>query len=125
MHSILAPKIECIICSLSLHLPKAAANCCKNCQCCMRSTVTNSNKGILCTHLVMPNSSRPHGLQLPGSYVRGISQAKILEYILLFLCPGDLPNSGIKPMSVESPALAGGFFITVPPGKPNRGISIA
>ena len=25
MHSILAPKIECIICSLSLHLPKAAA----------------------------------------------------------------------------------------------------
>ena len=28
---------------------------------------------------------------------------------------GDLPNPGIKPMS---PALAGGFFTTEPPGKP-------
>ena len=29
--------------------------------------------------------------------------------------PGDLPDPGIKPVS---PALAGGFFITAPPGKP-------
>ena len=27
-----------------------------------------------------------------------------------FLTPGDLPNPGIKPMSLTSPALAGGFF---------------
>ena len=26
--------------------------------------------------------------------------------------PGDLPDPGIKPMSFESPALAGGFFTT-------------
>ena len=26
--------------------------------------------------------------------------------------PGDLPNPGIKPTSVMSPALAGGFFTT-------------
>ena len=32
--------------------------------------------------------------------------------------PGDLPDPGIKPMSLLSPELAGGFFITVPPGKP-------
>ena len=32
-----------------------------------------------------------------------------------FLPPGDLPDSGIKPMS---PALAGGFFTSEPPGKP-------
>ena len=32
---------------------------------------------------------------------------------LPFLTPGDLPNSGIEPMS---PALAGGFFTTLPPG---------
>ena len=31
--------------------------------------------------------------------------------------PGDLANPGIKPMSLASPALAGGFFTTVPPGK--------
>ena len=30
--------------------------------------------------------------------------------------PGDLPNSGIEPTSLASPALAGGFFTTEPPG---------
>ena len=37
-----------------------------------------------------------------------------------FLCPpqGDLPDPGIKPMSLVSPALAGEFFTTDPPGKP-------
>ena len=34
---------------------------------------------------------------------------------LPFPSPGDLPNPGIKP---SSPALAGGFFTTEPPGKP-------
>ena len=29
-----------------------------------------------------------------------------------FLPPGDLPNPGIKPMFLASPALAGGFFTT-------------
>ena len=32
-----------------------------------------------------------------------------------FLSPGDLPDPGIEP---ESPALAGGFITTEPPGKP-------
>ena len=31
---------------------------------------------------------------------------------LPFPTPGDLSNRGIKPMSLASPALAGGFFIT-------------
>ena len=31
---------------------------------------------------------------------------------------GDLSDPGIKPTSLASPALAGGFFPTVPPGKP-------
>ena len=26
--------------------------------------------------------------------------------------PGDLPNTGVEPMSLTSPALAGGFFTT-------------
>ena len=34
---------------------------------------------------------------------------------LPFPSPGDLPNLGIEP---ASPALAGGFFTTEPPGKP-------
>ena len=31
--------------------------------------------------------------------------------------PGDLPNPGIKPKSLVSPALANGFFTAAPPGK--------
>ena len=42
------------------------------------------------------------------------------EYLsgLQLPCPGDLPEPGIKPMS---PALAGRFFTTEPPGKSNKG----
>ena len=37
---------------------------------------------------------------------------------LPFPTPGDLANPGMKPVSLVSLALAGGFFMTVPPGKP-------
>ena len=57
------------------------------------------------------------GCSLPGSSVHGISQARILEWVAI-PSPGDLPDPGIEPKSLESPALAGGFFIAVPPGKP-------
>ena len=36
---------------------------------------------------------------------------------LPFSSPGDLPNLGIKPVSL---AMAGGFFTAEPPGKPGR-----
>ena len=51
---------------------------------------------------------------LPGSSVHGVLQAK---YWSGLPCPppGELPNPGIE---LESPALAGGFFTTEPPGKP-------
>ena len=51
---------------------------------------------------------------LPGSSVHGISQARVLEWVP-FPSPGDLPGSGIKPMSSAS---ADGFFAAEPPGKP-------
>ena len=47
-----------------------------------------------------------------GSSVHGILQARPP--------PDDLPNPGIKPASLVSPALAGGFFTTAPPGKPKN-----
>ena len=37
---------------------------------------------------------------------------------LPFPSPGDLPDPGIKPAPLASPALAGRFFTTEPPGKP-------
>ena len=36
----------------------------------------------------------------PGSYVHGVSQARILEWVG-FPSPGHLPNPGIEPMSPE------------------------
>ena len=39
---------------------------------------------------------------------------------LPFPTPGDLPSPGIKLKSIASPVLAGGFFITVLPGKPGE-----
>ena len=37
---------------------------------------------------------------------------------LTFPSPGDLPDPGTKPKYLMSPALAGGLFTKVPPGKP-------
>ena len=37
---------------------------------------------------------------------------------LPFNTPGDLLDPVIKPMSLAAPALVGGFFTTVPAGKP-------
>ena len=37
---------------------------------------------------------------------------------LPFPPPGDLPHPGIERRSPTSPGLTGGFFTTVPPGKP-------
>ena len=47
----------------------------------------------------------------PGSSVHGILQTRILEWVV---CPppGDLPNPGIQPAHLLSPALPGGFFTT-------------
>ena len=38
---------------------------------------------------------------------------------LSFPIPGDLHDSGIEPVSLMSPVLAGGFYTTEPPGKPH------
>ena len=52
----------------------------------------------------------------PGFPVHEIFQARILEWVL-FPIPGDLPDPGIEPTALASPALAGGFFTIVPPRK--------
>ena len=46
-----------------------------------------------------------------SSSVCGILQARILEWVAM-PSPGDLPDPGIKPASLMSPAKAGGFFTT-------------
>ena len=56
---------------------------------------------------------------LPGSSVRGISQARVLSG-LPFPPPGDLPDPGIEP---GSPVLQADSSPSEPPGKPkNTGV---
>ena len=50
----------------------------------------------------------------PGSSIHGILQARILERVAI-LSQGGLPDSGIEPMSLMSPTLAGGLFTTSAP----------
>ena len=59
------------------------------------------------------------GSSLPGSSVHGNCQARILEWIAIFYSRGfdPYPDPGTEP-APESPALAGRFFKTAPPGKP-------
>ena len=48
-----------------------------------------------------------------GSSVHGILQARIPGRVAIS-SSNDLPDPGIEPMSLVSPALAGGFFTTEP-----------
>ena len=61
---------------------------------------------------------QPHDSSPPGSSVHGVLQARILEWVAVSFSRG-LPNPGIK---LKSPAPAGGFFATEPPGKPLTGL---
>ena len=53
----------------------------------------------------------------PAPSVHGILRQEYWSG-LPFPAPGDLPDPGIKPVSLTSSALAGRFFTTEPPGKP-------
>ena len=60
----------------------------------------------------MSNSLPPHGLQPTRPFCpRGFSRQKYWSGLPCH-SPGDPPYSGIEPMSLSSPALAGGFFTT-------------
>ena len=69
----------------------------------------------VCVHAKLlqsyPTLCDPMDFSPPASTVHGILQARILEWVTM-PSPGNLPNPGIKPMSLASPALAGGFFTT-------------
>ena len=65
-----------------------------------------------CAHSVVSDSLQP---QTPLSME--ISRQEYWSG-LPFPTLEDLPNPGIKPASLVSPALAGRFFTDVPPGKP-------
>ena len=97
-HSSSSPSAyACLLSLLSTGIKLSACTCAKSLQ--------------SCPTLCKPDCS------LPGSSVHGILRARILEW-LPFSSPGDLPNPGIKPVSLMSPELAGGPLPLTPPGKP-------
>ena len=57
-----------------------------------------------------PTLCDPMDCSLLGSSVHKILQARILEWVAT--PPGNLPNPGIKPTYLTSPALVGSFFTT-------------
>ena len=59
-----------------------------------------------CVQLCNPMDCSP-----PDSFVHGILQARILKWVAIS-SSGDLPDPGIEPASLKSPALAVGFFTT-------------
>ena len=74
----------------------------------------------------------PMDCSLPGSSVRGISEARILKHLYLkniyilelpFPTAGNLLDPWIKPESPASPALSGRFLATESPGKPNMSVT--
>ena len=67
------------------------------------------------SHSFVSDSLWPHG-QTPLSME---FPRKEFWRELSFPTPEDLPKSEIDPMFLASPALAGKYFSTVPPGKPH------
>ena len=56
-----------------------------------------------------PTLCEPVDCSLPGSSIHGILQARILEWVAM-PSSRDLPDLGIEPTSLTTPALAGRFF---------------
>ena len=99
------------------------------------SSCENPNKGSACLLLspllsptLLPSQSVSH-IRFFGTLWTVVHQAPLSmgfsrqEYWSGSPCSplGDLPDPGIEPTSLGAPALAGRFFTTEPPGKPNKG----
>ena len=65
-----------------------------------------------------PTFCDPMDCGLPASFVRRFPRQEHWSGLLLH-SPGVLPNPGIEPTPLASPALADSFFTTEPPGKPH------
>ena len=61
------------------------------------------------------DSLQPHGLQPIRQLCPSNFPGKNTGVSCHFPIPGDLPNVGIEPVSLESPILAGRFYVSMPP----------
>ena len=68
---------------------------------------------------LFPTLCDPMDHSPPSSFVHGISQARILEWVVMLFSRGS-SRLRIKPTSLMSPALAGRFFTTSTTWKANK-----
>ena len=85
---------------------------------CWTGWITSWNQDCVCAQLCL-TLCNPMDCGLPGPVSLEFSSQECWSG-LPFPPSRDLPNPGIRPKSLVSPALASGFFTTVPPGKPFR-----
>ena len=78
----------------------------------MGGNITDGDYVLSCVQIFVTLWTVAH--QAPLS--RGFSRQDYWSE-LSFPAPGDLPDPGIEPVSLGSPALASGFFTTAPPEK--------
>ena len=106
---ILGVSVRVFLDEISIWICRSKADCPSQCACSVTSSCPTLCDLMDCSQ--------------PGSSVHGIFQARILEWVAIS-SPGDLPDPGIEPRSLASPAFVGRFFTTAPPGKPPRPHSI-
>ena len=70
----------------------------------------------------MSKSLQPHGLQRTRLLCPWNSPGENTGVGCHFLLLGDLPNSGIKPASLVTPAPTSELFVAEPLGKPQRSL---
>ena len=70
-------------------------------------------KGIICLLSCVQLFCNPMDYSLPGSSVHGISQARVLTWVAISFSRGSPQLNDRTHVS----CLAGGFFITEPPGR--------
>ena len=76
---------------------------------------------LVCVHAQSSNTSQAHGLNIAcqAPLSMGFSRQEYWSGLPLPTL-GDLPEPGIKPVSLKFPALAGRFLPAAPPGKQRR-----
>ena len=75
---------------------------------------------VCCGAQPCPTLCDPMDYSPPGSSVHGILQARILEWVAISFSRGSSQPRDRTHISRVSPASAGRFFTTEPPGKPGR-----
>ena len=74
-------------------------------------------RACMIRHLIMSNSVTPWTIVYQAPLSTGFPKQEYCSE-LSFPTPGDLPDLGMETVFLASLPLAGGFFTTMPPGKP-------